>query len=75
MDQNLGAVPLLGGGARSALGEAYLHTKWHLDPSNHLTTRHQHHRQDRTDNGQTAYRANHFTNGGPKIRVDVDAER
>ena len=40
---NLGAVPLLGGGAGSpcdtvAWAEAYLHTKWHLNPSSHLAT-------------------------------------
>jgi len=27
--------------------EAYLHAKFHLDPSNHLATIHQRHRQDR----------------------------
>jgi len=30
-----------------AWAEAYLHTKRHLDPSNHLVTIHQHYRQDR----------------------------
>jgi len=39
-----------------AWAEAYQSTKLHLDPSNRLATRHQHHRQtgqtDRTDNGQ-----------------------
>ena len=47
-----------------------VHTKWHLDLSNRLATIHQRHRQtdrqDRTDNGLTAYRANRFTNGRQK---------
>jgi len=53
-----------GGGTRSnsvAWAEVYLHTKWHLDPSNRLVTIHQRHRQDRqtgqtdrTDNGLIA---------------------
>jgi len=30
-----------------ARAEAYLHAKFHLDPSNRLATIHQHHRQDR----------------------------
>jgi len=34
-----------------ARAEAYLHAKFHLDPSNRLATIHQRHRQDRT--GQT----------------------
>jgi len=32
-----------------ARAEAYLHAKFHLDPSNRLATIHQRHRQDRTD--------------------------
>jgi len=36
------------------LAEAYLHTKWHLDPATRLATMHQHHRQDRIDNGPIA---------------------
>jgi len=53
-------APFRGGGAgspsndlthcRLAVAEAYLHTKWHLDPSNRLATIHQRYRQtDRTD--------------------------
>ena len=43
MGRKLGAVPLLGEGAGSpcnnaAWAEAYLHTKWHLDPSSCLAT-------------------------------------
>jgi len=35
--------------------EAYLHTKWYLDPSNSLATIHQRHRQiGQTDNGPIA---------------------
>ena len=30
-----------------ARAEAYLHAKFHHDPSNHLATIHQHYRQDR----------------------------
>jgi len=43
-----------------AWAEAYLLTKWHLDPSSRLATIRQHHRQDgqtgqdRTDNGPIA---------------------
>jgi len=41
-----------------ARAEAYLHVKFHLDPSNRLATMHQRHRQtghqDRTDNGLIA---------------------
>jgi len=47
------------GGSRSpikhnvAWTEAYLHTKWHLDPSNRLATIHQRHGQtDRTGQGR-----------------------
>jgi len=32
-----------------AWAEAYLHTKWHLDPFNRLATIHQRHRQNRQD--------------------------
>jgi len=32
-----------------ARAETYLHAKFHLDPSNHLTTVHECRRQDRTD--------------------------
>jgi len=32
-----------------AWAEAYLRTKWHIDPSNGLATIHQRHRQDRQD--------------------------
>jgi len=43
VSRKLGAVPLLGGGAGSpcnnvAWDEAYLRTKWHLDPSSCLAT-------------------------------------
>jgi len=52
--------------------------KFHLDPSNRLATVHQRYRltdrtgqtgQDRQDNGPIAYRANHFTNGRPKMKL------
>ena len=37
------------------MAEAYLHAKFHLDPSNRLATVHQRYRQDRqTDNGLIA---------------------
>jgi len=39
------------------VAEAYLHGKFHLDPSNRLATEHERHRQDRadrTDNGPIA---------------------
>jgi len=57
-------VPLWGGGAGPHLihcgqGEANVHAKFHLDPSNRLATVHQRYRQDtidRTkDNGPIAY--------------------
>ena len=35
--------------------EAYLRTKWHLDPSNHLATIHRFRETYSTDNGPTAY--------------------
>jgi len=38
-----------------AWAEAYLPTKWHLDPSNRLATIHQSHGQDRTNSGPIAY--------------------
>jgi len=46
MGQKLGAaVPFLGGAGSQlthfACAEAYLHPKWHLDPSNRLVTIHQ----------------------------------
>jgi len=50
--------------------EAYLRTKWHLDPFSRLAAIHQRFkqtdRQDRTDNASIAYTANRFTNGRPK---------
>jgi len=57
MGRKLGAVPIWGelGPHLTQCGraEAYLHAKFHLDPSNHLATIHQRHRQDRqTDNGR-----------------------
>jgi len=54
------AVPHSVGGAEShvtkfAWAEAYLRTKWHLDPSNHLVTVHQCYRQtDMTDSDPVA---------------------
>jgi len=47
MQEKWGAVvPFFGGDlgphvTQCNLAEAYLHTKWHLDPSNHLATIHQ----------------------------------
>jgi len=54
MGRILGAVPLWGGEVGPHLrqcggAEAYLHAKFHLDPSNRLATIHQRHRQDRQD--------------------------
>jgi len=53
-----------------AYANAYLRTKWHLDPSSRLATIHQRYRQterqDRTDNGPIAYTANRFASGRPK---------
>jgi len=41
--------------------------KFHLDPTNGLSTIHQRHRQDRTDRTTVRWhRANRFTNGRPK---------
>jgi len=37
-----------------ARAEAYLHAKFHLDPSNCLATVHERYRQDRADNGPIA---------------------
>ena len=61
------AVPFLGGAGSSSnimwhgpWAEAYLHTKWHPNPSNRLAAIHQRHRQDiglqdrQTDNGPIA---------------------
>jgi len=49
--------PFLGGGAGSpsnnvAWAEAYLRTKWHLDPCSRLATIHQRHRQTDRQTGQ-----------------------
>jgi len=49
-----GLYPFEGRGAGSpsnsvARAEPYLHTKFHLDPSNGLAAVHERHRQDRTD--------------------------
>ena len=56
--ENWGAVPLWGRGSwvpishNADRAEAYLHAKFHLDPSNRLATVHERHRQDgQTDNG------------------------
>jgi len=60
MGRNLGAVPFCVGEVgphlhNAARAAAYLHAKFHLDPSNRLATIHQLHRQDRqTDNGLIA---------------------
>ena len=51
MGRKLGAVSLWGGelGHNVARAKAYLHAKFHLDPSNRLATVHERHRQtDRT---------------------------
>jgi len=46
MGRKLGAVPVLGGGelgphvTQCGLGQGYLGTKWHLDPSSRLATTH-----------------------------------
>jgi len=48
--ENWGAPPLWGrrvGPPSNA--QAYLHAKFHIDPSNRLATVHQRHRQDKTD--------------------------
>ena len=49
------------------LAEAYLHTKSHLDPSNHLATIHEHYRQTTV----WSHRANRFTNGCPILTVTL----
>jgi len=57
-----GLCPFWGGGAGSpsnTMPPGPLHAKFHFDPSNHLVTIHQHHRQtdrqtDRQDNGPIA---------------------
>ena len=59
------------GHGRCLRAEAYLHAKFHLDPSNRVATMHQRYRQtDRTgQDRQTTDRyhmANRFTNGRPK---------
>jgi len=46
-----------------ARAEVYLHAKFHLDPSNHLATAHERHRQD--DNGPIA-RGEQFYKRSPK---------
>jgi len=58
------AVPVLGGGelgphlTQCGQADAYIHTKWHHNPSHRLATIHKRHRQDRidrqTDNGPIA---------------------
>ena len=51
-----------------AWAEAYLHAKFHFDPSNRLVTIHQRYRQtDRTT--VRWHRANRFTNGHPKTTI------
>jgi len=69
MGRKLGAVPIWGelGPHLTQCGraEAYLHAKFHLDPSNRLATIHQRHRQI-GQTGQTTvrqHRTNRFTNG------------
>jgi len=65
MGLKLGAMsPFFWGGGAGSPAEAYLHAKFHFDPSNRLATLHQRHRHDRTgqtvgltgqDNGPIAY--------------------
>ena len=62
----IGGLCHFGGGGAGSLSntmwpgpKAYLHAKFHLDPSNRLATVHERHRQDRqtdrqTDNGPIA---------------------
>ena len=51
-----------------ARAEAYLHTKFHLDPSNRLATVQERHRQTGQDRQRSdSITANGFTNGRPKI--------
>jgi len=72
-----GSAPFWHRGAGSpsntvARAEAYLHAKFHLDPSNHLAAVHQRHRQTGQTNRQTTVqqdRANRFTNGRPKTKA------
>jgi len=52
-----------------AWAEAYLHAKFHLDPSNRLATMHQRHIQYRHTGQRSDDRANGFTNGCPKTAV------
>jgi len=49
-----------------ARAEAYLHAKFHLDPSNRLATVHERHRQTDRQTTDRLHRANRFTNGRPK---------
>jgi len=49
-----GAAVPLSAGYNFAWAEAYLRTKWHLDPFNRLATILQRYRQDRQDNGPVA---------------------
>ena len=61
------------GGAESpsnkvAWAKAYLHAKFHFDPSNYLATIYQCHRQTDQDNGPIA---NRFTNGRPKTNSQL----
>ena len=53
-----------------ARAEAYLHAKFHLDPSNRLATVHERHRQDRRDNGPIAY-GEQFYKRSPKNQADA----
>jgi len=55
-----GSAPFGGGGAGSpsnnvATAEAYLHAKFHLDPSNRLATIHQRYRQTGHDRRTTVW--------------------
>jgi len=76
-------VPLWGGElgphvTQCGRAEAYLHAKFHLDPSNRLATIHQRHRQtDRQDRQTTdrEHRANRFTNGRPKVDRDLAEDK
>jgi len=58
-----------------AWAEAYLHIKWHRNPSNGLATIHQRHRQHRqTDNGPIA-EGEPFYKRSPKNEVEVKPSR
>jgi len=59
------SVPVLYSVARD---EAYLHAKFHFDPSNRLATVHQRCRQNRHRTGQR-HKANRFTNGRQNLGV------